>query len=220
MIKLLGQELVVMVAQIINRIYLALKKYKTCAIYLLSIATITFLSGYIIYLYINPNIVYIDKPEYITIQEEIIIEKEVEVITEIEKEIIIEVEKEPIYTYNITSVEREMLARIVYLEANGESLECQKAVVSVIINRWQNGYWGDSIKDVIYSRGQFSPAKNIYKTTPTERNYEAVDYVLKNGCTLPKYVLYFRSSHHFNWKGYVPYTIIDKTYFGYCETDK
>ena len=47
---------------------------------------------------------------------------------EVEKEKIVTVEKEPTYKYSVSSVEREMLARLVYLEANTESLECQRAV--------------------------------------------------------------------------------------------
>lgn len=146
-----------------------------------------------------------------------IIIQEVEVIKEIE--VIKEVEIEPIYAYNITSSEREMLARIVYREGNTESLECQKAICSVIINRWQNGYWGDTLEDVIYAPNQFSPSGLIWKTTPTKANYEAVDYVLKNGVTLPEYCLYFRANYHFQWNGYTPYTAIDHTYFGYLNKD-
>lgn len=151
-----------------------------------------------------------------TIIQEVEIVKEVEVI----KEVPIEVETEPTYTYNITSAEREMLARIVFLESNTESIECQKAVVSVIINRWQDGYWGDTLRDVIYAKNQFTPSHHIYKTTPTETNYAAVDYVLKYGCTIPEYVKYFRTNHHFNWSGYEAYIKIDHTCFGYLDKDK
>jgi spore germination cell wall hydrolase CwlJ-like protein len=139
---------------------------------------------------------------------------------EVEKEIIVEVEKQPTYAYNITSKEREMLARLVYLEANTESLECQMAIVSVVINRWQDGMWGDTLEEVVYYPYQFTPSSLIYKTTPTETNYQAVDSVLQNGCTLPTYCMYFRANYHFNWNGYEPYTKIDKTCFGYFEVDK
>jgi spore germination cell wall hydrolase CwlJ-like protein len=139
---------------------------------------------------------------------------------EVEKEIIVEVAKEPTYKYNITSAEREMLARLVYREANIESLECQMAVVSVVINRWQDGRWEDTLEDVIYSPYQFTPANLLYKTTPTELNYTAVDLVLQNGCTMPPYVMYFRADHHFNWEGYKPYTQIDLTCFGYFVADQ
>lgn len=148
----------------------------------------------------------------------------VEIIKEVEvvKEKIVEVEKEPTYKYSVSSVEREMLARLVYLEANTESLECQQAVASVVINRWQSGKWGNTIASVIYARYQFSPAGLIHKTTPTETNYVAVDHVLKNGSILPKYCMYFRSEYCFSdiWEGYSRYAQIDNTYFGYFTADK
>lgn len=141
---------------------------------------------------------------------------------EVEKEKIVEVkvEKEPTYKYNVSSVEREMLARLVYLEVNTESLECQMAVASVVINRWLDSRWGSTIASVIYSPYQFSPSGLIYKTTPTETNYTAVDQILKNGSTLPEWVMYFRTDYHFNWQGYQPYCQIGNTYFGYFLADK
>ena len=144
--------------------------------------------------------------------------KEVEVV----KEKIVEIEKEPTYKYNISSVEREMLARLVYLEANTESLECQRAVASVVINRWLDGRWGSTIASVIYSPYQFSPAGLIHKTTPTETNYVAVDHILKSGSILPKYCLFFRSQYGFSstWSGYAEYAQIGDMYFGYFTVDK
>lgn len=139
---------------------------------------------------------------------------------EVEKEVVVEVVKEPTYAYNVTSKEREMLARLVYLEANTESLECQMAIVSVVINRWQDGIWGDALEEVVYYPYQFTPSSLIHKTTPTELNYTAVDLVLQNGCTLEPYVMYFRANHHFDWQGYKPYTQIDRVCFGYFDADK
>ena len=158
--------------------------------------------------------------ETVEVIKEVEVVKEIEVIKEVEVEKIVEVEVEPVYKYNISSVEREMLARLVYLEANTESLECQRAVASVVINRWQNGSWGSTIASVIYSPSQFSPAGLIHKTTPTETNYTAVDQILKNGSILPPYVMYFRSKYQFDWQGYVPYAQLDHTYFGYFIKDK
>ena len=139
---------------------------------------------------------------------------------EVEKEVVVEVVKEPTYAYNITSEEREMLARLVYREANIESLECQMAVVSVVINRWNDGRWGHTLGEVVYYPYQFTPSNLLHKTTPNEQNYAAVDYVLKNGCTLPSYILYFRADYDFNWQGYEPYVKIDSTCFGYFVADK
>ena len=157
---------------------------------------------------------------YISIQPPKIQVKEIEVEKEVEK--IVTVEKEPTYKYNISSVEREMLARLVYLEANTQGLECQMAVASVVINRWLDSRWGSTIASVIYSPYQFSPAGLIHKTTPTETNYVAVDHVLKNGSILPKYCMYFRSDYGFSeyWDGYVEYHRINDMYFGYFVADK
>lgn len=157
------------------------------------------------------------KPDVIIEEKEVPIEIIKEVIVEVPKEVIVEVEKEPQYVYNVTSVEREMLARLLYREARGESLECQKAIISVVINRWQNGGYGDNLHDVIYAENQFSPASSLWKTTPGEEQYEVVDYILRYGCTLPGYVTHFRADKHHSWSGYKEYTVIDGTYFGYLE---
>ena len=182
------------------------------------VSIIILLVVFLVSLLTNPTI----ETKIVEIPKEVIVEKEIEVvvekIVEVEKEVIVEVE--PTYVYNVTPEEREMLARIVYQEANIESLECQRAVASVVINRWNNGYWGDTLEQVIYAESQFSPAYLIPSTTPTNTNYEAVDYVLKNGCTVPEYVLYFRADYHFDWDDYVPYDDINNTYFGYLKKDK
>lgn len=119
--------------------------------------------------------------------------------------------------YSVTEEERLLIAQLVYREANTESLECQKAIVSVLFNRLACGKWGDTIEEVIYYKNAFTPATAglLEGVTPTNTNYEAVDYVLKNGPTLPTYVRYFRANYHHSWDGYEGYTVIDHTYFGY-----
>lgn len=165
-------------------------------------------------------LLYVDKAERYPIIKEVTTEKEV--IVEVEKEVVSEVyiEVEPKNHYNITSVEREMIARLLNREAGAASLECQKMVVSVIFNRYDAAPEGTTLSDIVYAKGQFTPASILYRTTPTEQNYEAVDYVVKNGSVLPSYVRFFRADYHFNWSGYVGYTSLDGTYFGYLEKDK
>ena len=151
--------------------------------------------------------------------QEVIVEKEIVIETEkeVEKEVYVEVEPEN--HYSVSNVEREMVARLLYREAGATSLECQKMVVSVIFNRYDADEEA-TLYDIVYEKGQFSPASLIYRTTPTEENYEAVDYVIKNGSVLPSYVKYFRADYHFNWEGYHGYTSIDGVYFGYLDRDK
>lgn len=121
--------------------------------------------------------------------------------------------------FDVTEDERDLLARLVHCEANTESLECQKAVVSVIFNRLKDGTWGDSLEEVIFAKHQFTPATSgkIYNVEPTEQNYEAVDDVIQNGPTLPDNVKFFRADYHFKWENYVGYLVLDKTYFGYLK---
>lgn len=148
--------------------------------------------------------------------------KEKEVIVEVEKEVVSEVyvEVEPINHYNVTSIEREMIARLLYREGGSTSFECQKMIVSVIFNRYDAAPEGTTLEDIVYAKNQFTPAAILYRTTPTEQNYEVVDYIIKNGSILPSYVKYFRASYHFNWNGYVGYTSLDNVYFGYVTKDK
>lgn len=116
----------------------------------------------------------------------------------------------------ITDSDRELIAKLLYHEARGESLECQKAVVSVIINRLNSGKWGKTIKDVIYAKNQFEPVSRglVERTKPLENQYKAIDYVLENGVTVPAWVQYFRADYHFNWMGYSQYCQLSHTYFG------
>lgn len=184
----------------------SIKKQKRISFFCFGIILI--LLFYISYLKENPEI------------KEVVVEREV--ITEVEKEIISEVyiEVEPEYYYNITSEEREMIARILYCEGNTCNLECQKMIVSVIFNRYEASNRQTSIKNIIYAKNQFTPVNKLNNTTPTEENYKAVDYIIKNGSILPSYVKYFRADYHFNWSGYIGYTSEDNVYFGYLEKDK
>ena len=122
--------------------------------------------------------------------------------------------------FTLSAEDREMLARLTKLEAGGESDASQRGVISVVLNRLYSGYWGDTLTSVIYAKNQFTPAYKIKDTTPSQRQYDNVDYVLEHGTTLPYYVLYFRADYHFNWKGYHPYVHLDRTYFGYMSKDK
>lgn len=134
-----------------------------------------------------------------------------------EDNIIPETEASDSAVFTVTDEERYLLAALVFCEANTESIECQRAVISVVFNRLACGKWGHTLKEVIFYPNAFTPASNgkIFKVEPNSVNFDAVDYVLKNGPTMPTYVRYFRTDHHFNWKGYVGYTVIDSTYFGY-----
>ena len=54
--------------------------------------------------------------------------------------------------------EAELLAALIYCEAGGESYAGQVAVGSVVVHRVNSTYFPNSITDVIYQSGQFTPA--------------------------------------------------------------
>ena len=129
--------------------------------------------------------------------------------------------------YIVTAEEREMLATLVYLESSICSDECQRAVASVIFNRLDSGKWRKDMNkdgkvtlyDIVYYPNAFSPSGLIesYKGKATQDCYEAVDYIIQNGPTIPTYVRYFRTNYHFKWDGYKGYCDMDNVYFGYME---
>ena len=147
---------------------------------------------------------------------------------QIEEQTIIkqEVVEQEINVFYITEQERDLLARLVFLEGGAESYECKKAIISVVFNQLMDGRWGDNIKSIIYYRGLYSTAKSIKRTIPyriVKNGYKeawddcfrAVDEVVKYGSTIPQYVKYFSAGGYHKWKGYVGYIRLDKTYFGY-----
>ncbi len=72
-----------------------------------------------------------------------------------------------------------LLARIIQVEAGYESYESQKAVGSVIMNRVNDDRFPDSIKGVIYQKGQFPPAHNglLDKSKPNKSSLLAAEEV-------------------------------------------
>lgn len=99
------------------------------------------------------------------------------------------------YIYDITNEERELLLKLVYREANTESVECQMAVLQVVFNRTVSDSFGGSIHDVVYAKGQFEPVlcSNFETTTYNETNVKALERVLKGEKIIPDDVLYFWS---------------------------
>lgn len=79
---------------------------------------------------------------------------------------------------SITQAEIDMLASITYLEAGNQSMAGRRAVVEVILNRVMSDEFPDSIEEVLYQKGQFTPASMISSTAGGEKDYLAVRQVL------------------------------------------
>ena len=120
------------------------------------------------------------------------------------------------YMY-LTDDEIYELATLVWLEGYAESPDCQRAIVSVVINRMR--LWNMSLKDVIYASGQFTPAWMIEFTTPELAQIGYVLDVVEYGPNIPEYVCYFRSKHFHSWDGVYDFEQMGKTYFSYSSQD-
>ncbi|UCZ51405.1 LysM peptidoglycan-binding domain-containing protein [Bacillus shivajii] len=79
----------------------------------------------------------------------------------------------------------EWLAKMIYAEARGESLEGQVAVGAVILNRVNSELFPNSIEEVIFENShghyQFSPAGNgaLEAASPNDTSYEAANRALR-----------------------------------------
>lgn len=99
---------------------------------------------------------------------------------------------EPRYVgVTLTMDERELLARMVWVEARGESEEGQQAVAEVVLNRLYAGNFQSSIESIIMAEGQFNSAKFLDDAEPNQTQYEAVERALKGPYVLPMNVVFF-----------------------------
>lgn len=82
--------------------------------------------------------------------------------------------------FAITDDEYQVLLKIVEAEAGGEDIVGKMLVANVVLNRLEIGFGGDTISDVVFDEGQFSPVASgrIFKVTPSEETIEAVERVL------------------------------------------
>lgn len=94
-----------------------------------------------------------------------------------------------------TDEEKEMIAYVVYAEARGEIFEGMVAVAQVIINRYESGKFGETIKSVVYSRHQFAVSKRY-----NDICMAAVEYAIDN-TPYPKNMYYFQKSKRKEWYG-------------------
>lgn len=101
---------------------------------------------------------------------------------------------------DVSGEECELMAKVVYLEARGESLEGQQAVAEVILNRVASEGFPDSVEDVIFEGQdgvgavQFVTAAYLDTAEPTAEQYAAVGQALYGEAILPMDVVYFSTS--------------------------
>lgn len=91
----------------------------------------------------------------------------------------------------LTQEEIQLLARVIWVEARGESARGQQAVAEVILNRLVSGRYGNTLSNVIYGEGQFCSVPYLEDAEPGQAQYEAIDWALNGPYVLPMDVVKF-----------------------------
>lgn len=97
--------------------------------------------------------------------------------------------------------ENLMLMKIAMAEAEGEPVEGKALVMLVVLNRTLSNEFPDTIEDVIFQPGQFSPVTEngrYYTTEPNGECKEALEMVMK-GWDESDGALYFESCENSSW---------------------
>lgn len=92
-----------------------------------------------------------------------------------------------------TEDDLDLLARLLTAEVGSSWIpdEIQLYVGSVVLNRMANEYFPDTLYDVIYQPGQYSPTWNgRIDNTPDERTIENARKLLEEGSVLPANVVF------------------------------
>lgn len=122
---------------------------------------------------------------------------------EIQRYYEVEPEKpEPRYPdIELSFAEKQLLARVVWVESRGESAEGQQAVAEAVLNRMASENFPDDIRDVIYAEGQFRSVPYLDDAEPTQAQYEAIENAIYGPYVLPEKVVYFAtySTNDYVW---------------------
>lgn len=105
-----------------------------------------------------------------------------------------------------------LLACLVSMEAGAEPYEGQLAVANVVLNRLRSGYYGSTISDVIYAKGQFpsvngSVMQNYLNNGPLPMAQQAANEALAGVNNIGGYTCFINVKYA-NYASYGSYTII------------
>ena len=92
---------------------------------------------------------------------------------------------------HLTLEQEDLLAKVIWAEARGESAEGQQAVAEVVLNRLKSDRFPNTLHDVIYGEGQFRTVPFLKDAEPSQAQYEAIEKALYGPNILPESVYYF-----------------------------
>lgn len=130
-------------------------------------------------------------------------------------------EHKPVYNY--TEEELDLLARLIYSEGGIESYDTQLKIGSVVMNRVDDPYFPNTIREVIYQKNQFSVTFTkldgvIMIDRPADEEAKKAAYeILNYGSVLPpKVQVFYEKSITTGWvASREPYGTFDRTTFAY-----
>ncbi len=91
----------------------------------------------------------------------------------------------------LTNAERELLARVVWVESRGECPEGQQAVAEVVLNRLASDEFPDGLEQLIYAPGQFRSVPYLDDADPYQAQYDAIEAAIYGPYVLPEDVVFF-----------------------------
>lgn len=94
-----------------------------------------------------------------------------------------------------------MLAKIAMAEAEGEDVEGKALVMLVVLNRTKTDGFPDTVSDVIYEKGQFTPIANgrFQKVKPDKECFEALQLIVTDKWDESQGATYFESESSSTW---------------------
>ena len=99
---------------------------------------------------------------------------------------------EPRYpNIQLTYEEKMLLARVIWVEARGESAEGQQAVAEVVLNRLASDRFPNTLKSVIYAPDQFRSVNFLDDATPEQAQFDALEHAIYGPYILPENVVHF-----------------------------
>ena len=104
---------------------------------------------------------------------------------------------------DLDAEERYLLAKIAMAEAESEDTAGKALVIMVVLNRVQSGDFPDSIEEVVYQPGQFSPVGDgrFDMVEPDADCWAALDLIMLDGWDGSCGATYFESESESTWHG-------------------
>ena len=125
--------------------------------------------------------------------------------------------------YDYTEEELDLLARLIYSEGGIESYDTQLKIGSVVMNRVDDPYFPNTIREVIYQKNQFSVTFTkldgvimIDRPADDEAKKAALEILTYGSVLPPKVQVFYEKSITTGWvASREPYGTFDHTTFAY-----